>query len=952
MVRAWTAVDGLPLGTIQSLTQTPDRYLWIGTDEGLIRFDGSSFLAFNPQNPPLIPRKSVFTLLAVRDGSLWIGTEGVGVYRLSNGIVEAFTEQQGLTNGFIRCIVQGAEGAIWIGTDDGVFRQKGSRFERIDNTADLPAITVHAIFQAKDGAIWIGGSRLVRWIHSRAEEWPWSRNSAQTSIKSMMQTADGTFYFGCADGLYKISPPAIAARKAPEKIARLNDTVRSLHQASDGTIWVATSRHGLFLYQGGNLIPAPVSRSQVGNTVLSICEDSDRNLWIGTQTGLARLHETEIATIPLSAAKFSDFGTIYGDPADPKGVLWFAYSGLYQYSQGKLTQIRFPKLDTEAVHTVFHERSGAIWLGTNGQGVYRIDKTGTRHYTIENGLVNNFVRALVESPDGNVWIATDGGLSRWSENQNRAPDLANVLINTTARDVLAEPNGDLWVAMRKGIVHFHRGVVQNDPLTRRLNDEIVSTLCRDSEGELWFGTVNSGIFRLKNNRIDQFTRLDGLPANRIEKILEDSSQRIWFSTVNGISSVDRSSFDRVANHLERNLSVNVYSVEDELQSARIYGGYPSTGLVASDGAVWFAGIEGPIRMPATSPTPGRPAPVTIDEVVANGRRVETDLPIRLNPDASRVEFHYTAILPQAPERIRYRYRLVGFDRDWTEPSTEKLAAYSNLPAGRYEFQVVAYDLNSPDRVSSAKIGFEQVPHFYRTSWFLSLCVLAIAGIVVAGHAIYVQQIRAKYQGILQERARFARELHDTLIQGCTTATALLEASATAQGPASETLVHHACEQIRSTTETARRVVWNLRNDEKAHQVFSQAVESLVGKFRKDFQLPVECEISGKPSDISEECEHELMTVLREALYNAARHSRATDVRVIIRYQNGGLSIELRDNGVGFDVERVTARQSDHYGLKGIQERIARIKGNVKLQSSAAEGTRIAISLPSKSLSRK
>ncbi len=940
-LRAWTAADGLPLGTIQALTQSSDRYLWIGTDGGLVRFDGSTF-----QSVHAVPQKSIFALLAARDGSLWVGTEGAGAYRMLHGNIESYGTPQGLTNAFIRSIVQDATGAVWIGTDDGLFRTAGGRFERIDNTAAFPAMTVHSILVTRDGSLWIGGSRLVRWNHDTAEEWPWNGNTAQTAIKSMLERSDGSLELGCVNGLYRITAAGRATHRAAVKVAGVDDTVRALHQTARGALWMATLRHGVLVSEHGAPAPRPVGQSAVGKTALSICEDSDGNLWIGGQAGLARLHSTEIATIPLPAARSSDYGTLF---EDRDGTMWFAYSGLYQYAAGTLRSTHFPGLPAASVHTVYRDRTGTMWLGTNGQGIYRIAQDKTHHYTISNGLVNNFIRAVVQGADGTVWIATDGGLSRWASDASGTPRMSNVLVNTTARDLLATADGDLWAATRTGVVHLRGSTQLRDGLTERLRDEIVSSLCRAVDGTLWLGTENDGIFRWKNGHVDQFTRQQGLPTDRILKVLVDRSGTLWMSSTNGVASIPLRSFDAVVEGRARSLTVNVFSVEEELQSAQIYGSYPSSGLTARDGHVWFAGVDGPIRIPQAARPEGAPVPVSIDAVIANGRSVSGNGAIRLGPGTSRVEFHYTAILPQSPERIRYRYRLEGFDHNWTEPTTAKTADYTNLPAGHYVFHVMAYDMNNPQRIAEAAVEFVEVPHFYRTDWFISLCALLVIGMVMAGHGIYTQQVRARYRGILQERARVARELHDTLIQGCTTVSALLEASSLTEGAESESLIDHAREQIRSTTEMARRVVWNLRNDEKSHEAFAQAVELIVSSFRKDFNLPVESVVSGRPIALSGEVEHELRMVMREALYNAARHAQATNVRVEICYRRDAMEVMLSDDGIGFDVERVTGSQSDHYGLKGIQERMARIGGKVHIESRAGRGTRITIVLPRASL---
>ena len=940
-VRVWTTADGLPQETVQALAQTRDRYLWVGTAGGLVRFDGTSFKTFNRTNTPTIRENSIFSLLATSDGSLWIGTEGGGALHYRDGIFEPFGEQQGLTDGFVRTIFEDQESAIWLGTDNGVFRLESGHFRRIDNTSGFPSITVHTIIRARDGALWIAGSRLVRWKNSVAEDWPLGPNSTQTAIKAMIEASNGSFYLGGVNGLYEFRANGHPGMGEPKKIAGLDDTIRSLHQTTNGDIWIATTKHGVFLYHDGSIVPVTLTQNPVRNAAFCILEDKDHSLWIGTQTGLARLRQTAITTVVIPDAGASDFGNVY---EDPQGKMWFAYSHLYEFSNDKLERVNFSALGAVAVHNVFRDRGGALWIGTDGQGVFRLSKGAVKHYTIANGLVNNFVRVIVQDVAGGVWIGTDGGLSHWYATASGTPTIDTILGYTAVRDVLAEENGDLWVAAAEGLrFHHDDGFVENS-VTKQLRQEKVLTLCKDSRGGLWFGTEDNGIFRWKDGHLFHYTQSDGLPTDQIYKILEDKNQRIWFSSSNGISSASLSSFESTGSEPSRRLPVTFYAAAEDMQCTQVYGDIQPAGFVARDGHVWFPGIEGPIRMPLTTEVPVEPAPVTIDGMVVNGRSVDAAPRITLRPDTSRVEFHFTTILPQSPERIRYRYKLFGFDKDWTDAAGERAADYTNLPPGSYEFHVIAYDLNDPGGTTGAELALDQKPYFYRTSWFLWLCILLIVAIALAGNRIYVRNLQSRYAGILQERARVARELHDTLIQGCTTVSALLDASSLTQGASSENLLMHAREQIRDTTESTRRAVWNLRNDERSHDHFDREIDSLISKFRKDFELPVQINISGRPFDISEECEHELMMVMREALYNSARHSHATNVSANVKYDSSGLILELADNGIGFDTAAVMRSGDLHYGLKGLQERIARIKGNVTIESAIGKGTSITISL--------
>lgn len=941
-VHVWTAANGFPQESVQALAQTADRYLWLGTPGGLVRFDGSSFKTFNRRNTPAIHENSIFSLLAVRDGSLWIGTEGGGALHYHNGSFEPFTEPQGLTNGFVRSILEDSQGAIWLGTDNGVFRLEGSRFRRIDDTPGFPSITVHAILQARDGALWIAGSRLVRWKNSVAEDWPMGRDSTQTAIKALLEASDGSLYLGGVNGLYVVRSPGNPARSESRKISGVNDTIRSLHQTANGDIWIATTKQGVFLYRAGRILPAKLAQNSVRNGSFCILEGSDHSLWFGTQTGLARLQQTEITTVPIPDASTSDFGSVY---QDPQGRMWFAYSHLYRYANDKLERVHYSWLGTASIHNVFEDKSGALWIGTDGQGVFRLSGNDVTHYTIANGLVNNFVRVIAQDNRGGVWIGTDGGLSHWHKTAGNGSTISRVFGYSTVHDILVGENGDLWVATAKGVRFLHNGALEENAVADQLKQEKVLTLCMDSAGGLWFGTGDNGIFRWKSGLISHYTRNDGLPTDQIYKIVEDKNKRIWFSSSNGISSADLSFFESPAKEPSGYLPVTFYAAAEDMKCTQVYGDVQSAGFVARDGHVWFPGVEGPIRMPLKVETPVGTTPVTIDEIVVNGRSVDAGSGITLHPDASRVEFHFTTVLPQSPERIRYRYRLMGFDRGWTNASIEKAADYTNLPPGRYEFHVTAYDLNNPSGISEATLAVEQKPYFYRAQWFLWLCILIVVASAFAANRIYLRSVQARYAGILQERARVARELHDTLIQGCNTVSALLDASSLTQGPSSEQLLKLAREQIRATTENTRRAVWNLRNDERSHDHFDRVIDQLIGKFRKDFELPVEMNVIGKPFSISEECEHELMMVTREALYNSARHSRASRVAVNLKYDSAALVLELTDNGVGFDFAEVMRHGGLHYGLKGLQERVARLKGHVTLQSEIGQGASITISLP-------
>jgi ligand-binding sensor domain-containing protein/signal transduction histidine kinase len=944
----WQASDGLPEQTVQAFAQTRDGYLWIGTSGGLVRFDGLHFTVFDRQNTPALHENSIFCLMVSHDGALWIGTEGGGLVRYARGEFRSWTAREGLSNDFVRALAEDAKGNIWAGTDNGLLRLDGGGFGgggfvRVDGTGDVPSLAVHSIYLDREGGLWVGGSKLICLRGGSVTEYTMRGESSQNRVKSILQTADGAMWVGTVSGLNRMA----AGAKNFTRVAGITGTVRILRQSSDGVLWMGTIGQGVYEFREGKLTQITAPASLPSNTVLNFYEDSERNFWIGTQSGMLRLTEADVSIMPLPKANDSDFGTIY---MDRDGSFWIGSTLLFRMKDGAVTPTDLPGTKGDHVRNVYRDRGGALWVGTDGDGVYRIAEGQTTHLTTREGMSNNFVRAMTQDRDGSMWVAADEDLNHilW---QNGRPHIVSYqmrdgLVYFSTRALLEERQGDLWIGTDRGVSHLRLGQFVDDAVTAALKQTKVWTIHEDSDGGLWFGTRNNGLFRYRDGKLARFSATDGLPGNAIYQILEDAAGHLWLSGPNGVALVNRHELDAQAEIFPRHFAMTFYSTADMAANTEIYGGTQSSGCITPQGDVWFPSNLGPLHIPSLRRTALAPPPLLIQSVLANGRPVSAAGPVVLRPGNGRLEFEVTPIRLRSQDGLRFRSMLEGFDSSWSAATTARTADYTNLPAGRYRFRVETFDVSNPAAVSETSIAVVQRPFFYRTWWFTAACTGLVALVVFVLYQYRVRQVRVRFEAVLEERSRLAREMHDTVIQGCTGVSALLEALAMEGEKESRGtgLMDFARQQLRNTINEAREAIWNLRKPDDAHSL-GDKMESMTRQVSGEFKVPVEWGMSGTPFAVTEPVAHDLLMVAREAVYNSMLHGHPAHVDVTLRYKTGELVLDLDDDGCGFDPQQPDQRNGHHFGLKGMRERVERSGGKFHLVSAPGKGVHIEVRVP-------
>jgi len=531
--------------------------------------------------------------------------------------------------------------------------------------------------------------------------------------------------------------------------------------------------------------------------------------------------------------------------------------------------------------------------------------------------------------------------------------MADGLCYFSIRALLEDSRGGLWIGTDRGLSHWQEGAFVHDDVGNRLADEKVWAIHEDGDGGLWFGTDGGGLFRWRDGRLTSFGSEQGLPSNSIFQILEDSHGTFWMSGPKGISSVSRHDLDNFAEHPEFRPAITLYGVSDGVEATLMHGGTQPAGALTPNGELWFPSNRGPVRVLPDQTRPGDLPQVVIEQVFVDGREEPASGRLVVPPGEGKLQIDYSAIRLRSQERIRFRYILEGFDRDWTEPLNSRVANYTNLPPGEYQFRVQAFEMNMPDKATQASLGIVWRAHVYRTGWFLALCAALILATVFTAYRFRLSQVHERFEAVLEERNRIAREMHDTVIQGCVSTSALLEAVVSLDldesGPG-RTLLDSARDQVRATIEEARRAVWDLHQKGASPPELSPLLDQMTKQMSQVSHASVEFEASGRPVQLDNTVAHVVLMVAREAVYNAVRHAQPHVVRVSVQFAAGSVRMQVVDDGRGFNPEEAFATGDGHFGLVGMRERVEGVGGLFEVRSSPGDGTSLSVEVPVRPLS--
>ena len=696
----------------------------------------------------------------------------------------------------------------------------------------------------------------------------------------------------------------------------------------------------------------------ITSSVLSTMEDRDGDRWVGTEAaGLIVLRRQPFRTIPAIADQAITAVTQTSD-----GVIWLATreDGLWRVGSGTVEQAAVsPKLASRVILALAPGMHGDLWVGT-ADGLNHVDGTSVRTYTSANGLPDDFIRSLLVDSDGKVWAGTrrglvhlDGGSGKILVTYTRREGLGSDSIGALLRPAAAKPaeggsagsiEDDLWIATFDGLSRLHDGNIKNFTKTDGLSGNVVTSLAEDDSGSLWIGTKGDGLSRYSQGAFTTF-RQEGLP-NDIDSILPDEQRRLWMGTRHGVAQVSIAMLEDCGVDTHCILGVSRYGYPDGLPSEDLSAsGHPAASRMR-DGNLWFATPRGiaivdPSQVLKTSAAP----PVAIERLLVDDVELPlTDGGARIPPGKTRVSIEYAGLSFRAPSRIRFRYMLEGFDREWTSAGPRRTAYYTNLPPGSYRFLVQAMSGDGLWNGASAEIRFSVEPPYYRRWWFYLLVIVAATGLILLLYRLRLRRLQREFNAVLTERTRIAREIHDTLAQDFVGVSLQLEVVAQTLArndlPTARSEIDAARKLVREGLDDARQSIWELRAVSAKDSLPTRL--GRVMQRASDRGLKAECRVGGTYRALPQKLEDEILRIAQEAVTNAVRHAEASTVSADLQYSPGSLMLRVVDDGHGFDIAAAASSDGGHFGLTGMQERAAMIAGRLKVESLTGEGTSVTM----------
>ncbi|MEJ7578247.1 MAG: two-component regulator propeller domain-containing protein [Pyrinomonadaceae bacterium] len=752
----WTTEEGLPQNSVVAITQTRDGYLWFGSsEEGLARFDGVTFTLFNRDNTKGMSSNNMSALFEDNEGALWVGTSAAGLLRMKDGEFTAFTREAGLAADVITSIAQEKDGSLLVGTSAGLSRFRDGRFSTIARKDRLPDdVVMNVLRDRRDESIWVatrGG--LAHLKDDQIKTYTTRDGLSHDQVTRIHQDRSGGLWLGTMKGLTYFKDNNFIRYGAGEGL--VGEVVIAIREDADGNVWIGTSEGGLQRFRDGKFtIFAPADAPAKNNAVVAIYEDREGSLWFGTPSdGLHRLRDAKFTAYTPADGLSDDFIKTFYETRNGDFLIG-TRKGLDQFKDGKFSRFPVPgALPANFIFALLEDRQGRLWTGTtNGFSVLEGGKL--RNYTTYNGLSYSTVSAFYEDHAGDLWFGLAGGLGRLSGEDVTGYGKSKGFAGSLVLALHGDREGNLWIgSYYGGLSRFRDGEFTNYGAQEGVPSKSVASIYEDREGTLWIGTFDSGLIRLRDGKFTIFTQKDGLYDSKVFGVTEDDAGNFWMSSNKGIFRAPRHEFEEFAEGKRSRINCVAYGTADGMKNRECNGG----GYRARDGRIWFPTVKGAVVIdPSRVEINEVPPPVHIESVTADSEVANTGGRAEFAPGKARFEFHYAGLSFVAPERVHYKYKLEGLDRDWTDAGARRTAYYTNIPPGDYKFRVIAANNDGVWNEQGAAFDFRLRPYFYQTRWFYLLCVLLLASLALGAYLLRVARLkrqRRRLVGMVEERTQ-------------------------------------------------------------------------------------------------------------------------------------------------------------------------------------------------------
>jgi ligand-binding sensor domain-containing protein len=946
----WGSDKGFPGGRAYALTQTADGYLWVGAEKGLVRFDGLTFRLFAPTGSKAGSGPTVLGVVAAPDGSLWARLRGAALVRHHNGAFENMFSKGGLPESVVSAMALARDGAMLLATlAHGTVAYRNARFDVIASPKTISSSSfVIAAAETRDGELWLGtrDAGLVRVQGTRIARL--TDGLPDLKVNCLLARENGDLWIGTDKGVVRWAGTGITRSGIPAPLQDL--PALTMIQGRAGHVWIAAGAKGLFRINRNGIAtsadPEPSRRH-----VSTVFEDRDGNLWVGTDLGIERWRSPLFTTYSTAQGLPSEaVGPVY---VDYTGRTWFAPTGggLYWIHDGVVGRVRLGGLDRDVIYSI-DGGPGEVWVARQRGGITRLRPSGDAfsadRFTHSDGLAQDSVYAVTRARDGAVWAGTlSGGASRLKDGVFTTYDMTNGLPSNTVASILESADGTMWFATPTGLSALSRGGWRTYGESDGLPSSDVNTLFEDPAGNIWVGTAG-GLAVVQASRVRAVPGLPALLRASVLGFAADRTGSLWVNTADRVLRVNR---DALLHAALRDGDVREYGVADGLLALESVKRH-RTMVADSRGRIWVTLNRGiSVADPAQDDLRALPALTHVETLSADGTPLDLQGPLRIPSSRRRIALGYAGLSLSVPERVMFRYRLDGFDRDWSEPVADRQAVYTNLGPGQYRFRVLASNSDGLWNGSEASLPFEIQPTFWQTAWFQLSAILA-AGLASWGlYRLRVRQVARQlgvsFEARLAERTHIAQELHDTLLQGFVSASMQLHVAVDRlpeDSPARSSLSRVA-DLMGRVIEDGRNAVRGLRSSTGAAHELELAFSGIHQEVAVGQHAAYRVIVEGRPRPLKPIVRDEVYRIGREGVVNAFRHSGATSIEIELEYAPRELRVFVRDDGLGIDPQVLRSGSDGHWGMTGMRERAERIGGTLKVRSRAAAGTEIELRVP-------
>ncbi len=953
--QAWGPDQGFPGGTIYAISRSSDGYLWIGTDRGLVRFDGYTFELIHPLLLGLPAVSSVHGLALDGEGVLWIQFEGPHLALYQDGQFMDASSSRKIPDVIYSAMALDHGGNVLLsGFGEDMLRSRKGAVDSITENQNMPG-TVISLAESRDGRIWVGtrDSGLFRVEQGRVS--PMSGLLRVAKINALVGANNGGLWVGTDRGLLFLTNTGDLGGSLPAWTQKLQ--ILALFKDRNGCVWAGTDKGLLRITPAGEASLRAGTEDQ--SEVNAVFEDREGNLWFGGTAGLERLQDGVFTTYgPADGFPSVQVGPIF---ADSEGGVWFAplAGGLYWYKDGRLRRVQQDGLDGDVVYSI-DGGAGDVWIARQRGGLTRIRDRGEtlamKTYTDKDGLAQNNVYAVHRSRNGTVWAGTvSGGLSVFDGSGFRTYTTVNGLESNSVNSITETSDGSVWVATPAGLEQFRDGHWMHFTTQNGLPGADVRLCFADAEGIVWIAT-GGGLAYFSAGRITIVNELPNSVSGQVLGITEDRLGSLWFSTSDHVLRIDR---EALLSGSPRPPEIVSYGLADGL--SRIEPVRRERSLVSdASGRLWIALHRGIASgEPTTTARDSLPIHVRIGAVTQSGKSVSLNGSPALPAGTRSMTFHFEGDSLFAPNRVRFRYRLEDAESAWSMAGESRQVSYNNLGPGIYRFHVVASRdgrlWNSPETVEAFSIDRA----YWQTWWFRSTGAMAL-GLLVLG-MIRIRSIRlsrqlhARFQERLSERTRIAQELHDTLLQsfqGLMLRFQTVDNLLPARPGEAKKVLEEALDHADSAIIESRNAIQSIRSStsltgDLAHSIQGMMTElaevyALDGNTNPQFSVVVE----GEPRPLKAPVNAEVSRIARECLRNAFQHARASRIEAELTFGESQLRIRMRDDGVGIDPQVLkNGKRLGHWGMIGIKERASQVGAQLNVWSKPGVGTEVDLSVP-------